>query len=68
MSFLGQFETIRLVLEHCNGGVVEELRMIGQFNKELRKELFDKMKINAKLTKYFIPTITVLWLLTTGKA
>ena len=62
----GNFEIFHVIFSHISRGVIGEMQMIGEFNKELKKELFDKWQINHKLTRYFLPAITTLWTLTTG--
>ena len=55
------------IFSYVEKSVMGELRMIGQFNKGLKKELFEKTRVNVKLSKMVIPSITTLWLFTTGK-
>ncbi|XP_063711133.1 uncharacterized protein LOC134839490 isoform X2 [Symsagittifera roscoffensis] len=60
----GEFEVFQAVFGHVEKSVMGEVRMIGQFNKELKKELFEKTRINSKLNKLALPSITALWSLT----
>ncbi|XP_075250993.1 uncharacterized protein LOC142343176 [Convolutriloba macropyga] len=60
-----EHSTVQEIFSYVEKSVMGELRMIGQFNKGLKKELFEKTRVNVKLSKMVIPSITTLWLFTT---